>query len=99
MLQCWGMQGDAQHMGRRALGTPQPLAAADVADVNLLNRLMLRLAMASAQAEIAFPRTAALKSSRTPLVFFWSVTGYILFESQKSSINLKILKTSNLCFD
>lgn len=57
-------------MGRRAPRTPQPLAAADAADVNLLSRLMLRLAMASAQAVIAFPRTAALQNFPTPLVFW-----------------------------
>lgn len=62
-------------MGRHTLRTTQPMAAADVVDVNLLNRLMLRLVMASAHAEIAFPRTAALKISPTPLAFWNSSFG------------------------
>lgn len=57
--------------GQACTETPQPLAAADVADVNLLNRLMLTsLVMASAQEEIAFPRTAVRKNSPTPLAFW-----------------------------
>lgn len=63
------MQRGAQQMGRQAPRTPQPLAAADAVDVNMLNRLMLSLVMALAPAGIAFPTTAALQNSPTLSVF------------------------------
>lgn len=89
------MRWDAQQMGRRAPRTPQPLAAADAADVNMLNRLMLRLVMASAPAVIAFPRRAALQNSPTPLAFR---SGSFNHRIQSCS-HLNILKAPNLHLD
>lgn len=78
----------------------QPLAAAGAADVNMPNRIMLRLVMALAQAVIAFSRTAALQNSPTPLVFrsgsfnrrspavtrmYWRCLIYILAEKLNSA--------------
>lgn len=84
------VQGDAQQMGGRAPRPPLLLAAADAADANMLNRLTLRLVMALAQAVIAFPRTAALQNSATPLAF-WSSSF-----NRNSCSHPNILKMSNL---
>lgn len=63
---------DAQEMGRSAPRTPQPLAAADVVDMNMLNSLMLGLVTALAQAGVAFPRAETLQNCPTMLVFWIS---------------------------